>query len=199
MCRELGVRYDETLTGFKWIANRALEIEKATGTRFVFGYEEALGYATNAIVRDKDGITAAVTFLQALARLRREGLDANAALDQIAGSYGRHLTAQASVRVEGSNALERLSEQMAELRANPPKTVGTRDVESITDYLTDDTGLPPSDILRLDLAGGARIMLRPSGTEPKLKVYVELVLPAGDQGARQALDALVADTRALIA
>jgi phosphomannomutase len=140
-----------------------------------------------------------VTFLQALARLRREGLDANAALDQIAGSYGRHLTAQASVRVEGPNALERLTEKMAELRANPPKTVGTRNVESITDYLTDDTGLPPSDILRLDLAGGGRVMLRPSGTEPKLKVYVELVLPAGDQGARQALDALVADARALIA
>jgi phosphomannomutase len=87
---------------------------------------------------------------------------------------------------------------MAELRADPPTAVGPHAVERITDYLSDGTGLPQSDILRFDVAGGGRIMLRPSGTEPKLKIYVELIVPATDQYARQALDALVADARALV-
>jgi phosphomannomutase len=190
-----GARYAETLTGFKWVVRPALRDRSA---RFLFGYEEALGYAVNDVVRDKDGISAAVAFLQMLASLRRVGSDAVSELERIASVYGRHLTAQVSVRVEGAGATERLSERMAELRADPPTAVGPHAVERITDYLSDGTGLPQSDILRFDVAGGGRIMLRPSGTEPKLKIYVELIVPATDQYARQALDALVADARALV-
>jgi phosphomannomutase len=190
-----GARYAETLTGFKWVVRPALRDPYA---RFLFGCEEALGYAVNDVVRDKDGISAAVTFLRMLASLRRAGSDAVTELDRIASVYGRHHTAQVSVRVEGPNASERLTERMAELRADPPATIGSNAVERITDYMSDGTGLPQSDILRFDVAGGGRVMLRPSGTEPKLKIYVELILPATDQNARQALDALVADARALV-
>jgi phosphomannomutase len=190
-----GARYAETLTGFKWVVRPALRDPSA---RFVFGYEEALGYAVNDAVRDKDGISAAVVFLQMLARLRRAGTDAVTELDRLASVYGRHLTAQASVRVDGPGATERLTQRMAELRENPPSTIGPHAVTSTTDYLDDGTGLPASDILRFDVAGGGRVMLRPSGTEPKLKIYVELVVPATDQFARQALDVLVADARALV-
>jgi phosphomannomutase len=191
-----GTRYAETLTGFKWVVRPALRDPSA---RFLFGYEEALGYAVTDVVRDKDGISAAVVLLQMLARLRRAGSDAVTELERIASVYGRHLTAQVSVRMEGPGAAERLSERMAELRADPPTSIGPHVVERITDYLSDGTGLPQSDILRFDVAGGGRIMLRPSGTEPKLKIYVELIVPASDQFARQALDALVADARAIVA
>jgi phosphomannomutase len=191
-----GVHYVETLTGFKWVVRPALEDPTL---RFVFGYEEALGYAVNDVVRDKDGITAAVTFLRMLAGLRAAGRDALAELDHLAAQHGRHLTAQVSVRVEGTNAIERLAERMAILRADPPTSIGRRAVIEITDYLTEGTGLPPSDILRLDLEGGARVMLRPSGTEPKLKVYVEVVAEADDSSAPTALDELAADVRKLVA
>jgi phosphomannomutase len=190
-----GVRHAETLTGFKWVVRPALRDPSA---RFLFGYEEALGYAVNDIVRDKDGISAAVVFLQMLARLRRAGSDAVGELERIAATYGRHLTAQVSVRFEGPGALERMTERMAELRADPPTSVGPHAIEHTVDYLSDGTGLPQSDILRFDVAGGGRVMLRPSGTEPKLKIYVELVVPATDQHSRQALDALVADARAIV-
>jgi phosphomannomutase len=190
-----GARYAETLTGFKWVVRPALRDPSA---RFVFGYEEALGYAVTDIVRDKDGITAAVVFLQMVARLRRDGSDVIGELERIAATYGRHLTAQASVRVEGVGAADRLRERMAELRSHPPTSIGRHAVVATTDYLDDDTGLPTSDILRFDVEGGGRVMLRPSGTEPKLKVYVEIVVPASDQFARQALDALVTGARALI-
>jgi phosphomannomutase len=190
-----GARYAETLTGFKWVVRPALRDPSA---HFIFGYEEALGYAVTDIVRDKDGISAAVVFLQMLARLRRSGSDVIGELERIASTYGRHLTAQASVRVEGAGAADRLRERMAELRENPPTAIGPHAVTATTDYLHEGTGLPQSDILRFDVAGGGRVMLRPSGTEPKLKVYVELVVPASDQFARQALDALVVDARALL-
>jgi phosphomannomutase len=191
-----GVRFAETLTGFKWVVRPAM---RDPSSRFLFGYEEALGYSVTDAVRDKDGISAAVVFLQMLARLRRAGSDATRELERIAAVYGRHLTAQTSVRVEGSGAADRLRERMAELRDDPPTSIGSHSVTATIDYLDDGTGLPQSDILRFDVADGGRVMLRPSGTEPKLKVYVELVVPASDQFARQSLEALVADARALIA
>jgi phosphomannomutase len=166
--------------------------------RWVFGYEEALGYSVRDVVRDKDGISAAVVFLQMMAALRRAGSEPGQELERIASRYGRHLTAQVSVRFEGSGALERMTERMAELREHPPTSVGPHVIERTVDYLDDSTGLPRSDILRFDVAGGGRVMLRPSGTEPKLKIYVELVVPATDQFARQALDALVADARSIV-
>ncbi|HEV8299121.1 MAG TPA: phospho-sugar mutase, partial [Acidimicrobiales bacterium] len=164
-----GVRYAETLTGFKWVVRPAIDDPTS---RFVFGYEEALGYAVNDVVRDKDGITAAVEFLRLLAALRREERNVDAMLDRLAEEYGRHLTAQASMRFDGRGALERMTTYMAKLRAAPPASIGRRAVVSVTDYLAPGTGLPPSDILRIALDDGSRVMLRPSGTEPKLKAYV---------------------------
>jgi phosphomannomutase len=191
-----GAHCSETLTGFKWVVRPALEDPRL---RFVFGYEEALGYAVNDVVRDKDGIAAAVVFLEALASLRRRGLDVPGMLETMAATYGRHLTAQVSVRVDGPAAQDRLAARMAALRATPPHELGDRRVLSSTDYLEGAGGLPPADMVRLDLEGGGRVMLRPSGTEPKLKAYVEVVVPADDGTGRGQLRLLADAVSELVA
>src|SRR6185436_2587033 len=93
----LGVRYEETLTGFKWIANRAMELERETGARFVFGYEEALGYTVGPLVRDKDGISAAVAFAELTAVRKAEGKSILLALDDLARQYGMFVSGQKSI------------------------------------------------------------------------------------------------------
>jgi phosphomannomutase len=194
IARAHGARYAETLTGFKWVVRPAIDDPTV---RFVFGYEEALGYAVNDVVRDKDGITAAVEVLRLVAGLRRDGRNVDSLSEELAARYGRHLTAQASVRFDGGGALERMSAFMAKLRAAPPTTIGRRQVVAVTDYIEGTGGLAPSDILRLELDDHARVMLRPSGTEPKLKVYVEVVVDAADRFGPELLAEVVRDARRL--
>ncbi|GII90924.1 phospho-sugar mutase [Sinosporangium siamense] len=168
-----GVHYADTLTGFKWI------VKAGTGDeRLVFGYEEALGYSVGSDgglpVRDKDGIGAALTIAGMAALARREGRTLLDLLDDQAREYGLHATGQLSVRVSD---LSLITEAMARLRATPPAELGGRAVESAEDLSLGAGGLPPTDGLRYRLAGGARVIVRPSGTEPKLKCYLEVVVP----------------------
>jgi phosphomannomutase len=176
MAANAGVRYEETLTGFKWVVRPAIDDPDA---RFIFGYEEALGFAVNDIVRDKDGITAAITFLQMMARLRAAGLSPLDRLDLLAQKFGRHVSRQASLRFDGADPRGRMAERMQSLRSIPVTELAGQSVVATVDYLARE-GRERSDILRYDLAGGGRVMLRPSGTEPKLKVYIEVVDPASD-------------------
>jgi phosphomannomutase len=171
-----GVRCEETLTGFKWLVRPAIDDPSA---QFIFGYEEALGFAVNDIVRDKDGITAGIAFLQMMAQLRAEGLTPWDRLDQLAGQFGRHVCRQVSIRFDGADAGARMATRMQSLRSVPVTELAGQQVVDTIDYLTLE-GPQRSDILRYDLAGGGRVMLRPSGTEPKLKVYIEVVDPASD-------------------
>ena len=161
-----GVQYAETLTGFKWIVRAA---DQRPGTRFVFGYEEALGYAVGDVVRDKDGISAAIALLGLAAQAWAAGQSLLDRWDALEQAHGVHLTAQLTLptRVPG--------EIMAGLRAAAPGTLGQAAVRGVTD-LARGGELPPTDalILRLD---GARVVLRPSGTEPKLKAYLEVTEP----------------------
>lgn len=170
-----GVRHAETLTGFKWIMK--------AGPGLVFGYEEALGYSVGSDgglpVRDKDGIGAALTVAALAARARLEGRTLLDLLDDQARRYGLHATAQLSVRVKD---LSLIADAMARLRAAPPVEFGTRKVESAEDLREGVGGLPPADGLRYRLADGARVVVRPSGTEPKLKCYLEVVVPVGAGG-----------------
>ncbi|MFI6293170.1 phospho-sugar mutase [Nonomuraea sp. NPDC050790] len=165
-----GVRYTETLTGFKWIMR--------AGEGMVYGYEEALGYSVGADsglpVHDKDGIGAALTVAAIAAEAKRAGRTLQDLLDDQARRYGLHATSQLSVRVED---LSLISGAMARLRAEPARELGGRVVEGIDDLAKGEGGLPPTDGLRYRLAGDARVVVRPSGTEPKLKCYLEVVVP----------------------
>lgn len=187
MARALGVRYEETLTGFKWIANRALEVEAESRARFVFGYEEALGYTAGALVRDKDGITAALIACELAARCKAEGRTLLDELELLARRYGLFLGVQRATVLPGLDGLARMRAIMDGLRRDPPAEVDGLTVEAVLDYKGQERRpregapsrlpLPPSDVIALELAGGSRIVARPSGTEPKLKLYFDLREP----------------------
>jgi len=183
-----GVRYAETLTGFKWIVRAG---DQRPGSRFILGYEEALGYAVGDVVRDKDGIGAALALLGLAATARTAGqslLDRWAALE---AAHGVHTGEQLTLPSRDPGGI------MAGLRADPPAALGGEPVRSVDD-LGPGGDLPPSDVLIFRLAG-ARVVLRPSGTEPKLKAYLEVTATAGAGGlaaARQAAAARMAALRA---
>lgn len=186
-----GVRYAESLTGFKWIVRAG-----SPGDRLVYGYEEALGYCVGGddglLVRDKDGIGAALTVAAIAAEAHRSGHSLLDLLDEQARRYGLHATAPLSVRVDDRALID---EAMTRLRARPPAELGGRTVTAVDDLAAGGAGLPPTEGLRYRLAGGARVVVRPSGTEPKLKCYLEVVVAAGDDVAaarRQAGEALTA-------
>jgi phosphomannomutase len=156
-----GVGYAETLTGFKWIARAA---DGRAGIRFVFGYEEALGYAVGDVVRDKDGIGAALAMLWLATRAKAAGrcvLELYNALETV---HGVHLTSQLTLRTAEP------AHVMSLLRADPPAEFGGEPVGGVVDLA------PVADVLIFRLPG-ARVVLRPSGTEPKIKCYIEIVEP----------------------
>jgi phosphomannomutase len=172
-----GQEYRETLTGFKWLG-------RVEG--LAFGYEEALGYcAAPQLVRDKDGVSALLRVAELAAILRAEGRTLDDRLDDIARAYGLHATDQLSVRVTD---LSRIDEVMATLRATPPGSLGGLAVEQVDDLSLGSADLPPTEGLRYRLAEDARVVVRPSGTEPKLKCYLEVVVPA-EEGEPGAVDA----------
>ena len=170
-----GAWYRETLTGFKWIARAADEIDARGGAdvRFVFGYEEALGYMVGQVVRDKDGFGAALAVLSLAATAKLRGRTLHDAYDDLERVHGVHLTEQLTLRIPDTAAV------MRRIRATPPSALGGFPVQAVTDYADRGTGLPQSDVLSYALPLG-RVAIRPSGTEPKVKAYLEVVEPAGD-------------------
>ena len=194
---ELAEQYDlpyvETLTGFKWISR---------APHLGFGYEEALGYLVNPDdVRDKDGISAAVAFLGLAAELRERGetiVDHQRDFDE---QFGAFASAQISIRV---TELAQIAHLMQRLRESPPTHIGRARVVAVDDFAAGLGGLPPSDILRFRLEHGARVIVRPSGTEPKLKVYLDASSTEGSaadrrRAAQNAIDELDRGMRHLLA
>jgi phosphomannomutase len=162
-----GLEHRTTLTGFKWIA-------RAEG--LVFGYEEAIGYCVDpSAVRDKDGISAAVRIAYLAAQLTDRGESFLDALDHLARRHGVHETSQISVRVSD---LSLIADTMARLRAGGPTTLAGSPVVTTTDLAAGSEDLPPTDGLLYLTAAGDRVIIRPSGTEPKLKCYLEVVVPS---------------------
>jgi phosphomannomutase len=162
---DAGLGYATTLTGFKWIS-------KVPDLRF--GYEEALGYCCDPeAVKDKDGITASLLMLEMVAALKAEGRGVQDVLDDLARRFGLYATSQLSVRVSD---IALIADAMARLRADPPTSLGGRDVVRMDDLEKGADGLPPTDGLRFTLKD-ARVIIRPSGTEPKLKCYLQVVVP----------------------
>jgi phosphomannomutase len=168
------IDFKEVLTGFKWLA----KIED-----LAFGYEEAIGYAVDSkTVNDKDGISAALFLAQIATDLDREGKDLNDLLDEVWARHGFHGTEQISIRVSDVSAIATLLHQ---LRLLPPAELAGRAVESINDLAAPTDGLPPTDGLRIWLAGGVRVIIRPSGTEAKLKCYIEVISKDAQSAAAQ--------------
>ena len=201
---QTGVAYVETLTGFKWIARAA---RRHPGHRLLFGYEEALGYAVSDAVADKDGLSAGLVVAEMAARARSEGRSLLDRLDELESRLGVHATAQWSVRLPGSNAPDVLAALMARWRVSPPGRLAGLEVTGVRDLARGDAELPPSDVLVLQLGGAGRVVLRPSGTEPKLKAYLEATTgPCATQdlgdarrAARARLDKLRQEVAALVA
>jgi phosphomannomutase len=188
IARKLGVAYEETLTGFKWIASRALELAQTEQREFVFGYEEALGYTVSTLVRDKDGVSAAVVFADLVASLRARNTTVLAELEELARRYGLFVSEQVSVTRKGADGVAAIKRMMSRLRSDAPKRIGPLDVVALRDYqarvrtdlatgATQPLTLPVSDVITLDFAGGSRIIARPSGTEPKIKFYIDVCEP----------------------
>lgn len=193
-----GQPFTETLTGFKWIG-------RVEG--LAFGYEEALGYCVDPeVVKDKDGISAGIRIVELAALLKAEGRSLLDRLDEIAVQHGLHATDQLSVRVVD---LADIARAMERLRSAPPAALGGLPVLSIDDLGKGTATLPPTDGLRYGLEGGARVIVRPSGTEPKLKCYLEVVvdvagdlagdLPRARAAAADRLERLKADVGAALA
>ncbi|MBO9044706.1 phospho-sugar mutase [Curtobacterium flaccumfaciens] len=181
-----GLEYRDTLTGFKWVS-RVPEL--------LFGYEEALGYLVDpSVVRDKDGISAALELLSLADELAASGSTIADHLEAFAAEFGAFASGQVATRVDD---LSRIGEIMASLRSTPPSTLGGLDVRTVTDYADGVAGFPPSDILRYDLSGDARVIVRPSGTEPKVKVYIDTVADTPAE-AQRLVDALADAVRPLV-
>lgn len=205
-----GARFDETLTGFKWLA-RAVDDATAAGYRPVVAYEQALGVMLDDIVRDKDGISAAVVVADLAARLAAEGRTLRDELDGLARRHGLHLTTGRSLRTDGTEG-DLAGRIVDRLRSDPPQHVAGVEVVRVDDYVdlrrrhrdgrVEPIDLPTYPLVGVALADGSRLQVRPSGTEPLLKFYVEVVEPVTDadpdvavvrQRAQRRLDAL-ADT-----
>ena len=175
--RKISAHYDvdfkEVLTGFKWLA----KIEN-----LAFGYEEAIGYAVDSeTVNDKDGISAAVFLVQIATDLKREGLTLSDLLNEVWQRHGFHGTEQISIRVSD---ISTITGRLAALRKNPPSEIAGRKVDAIDDLDAPKDGLPPTDGLRIWLSGGIRIIIRPSGTEAKMKCYIEVVTTTSDESQK---------------
>jgi phosphomannomutase len=169
MATAAGIRHEETLTGFKWIS-------RVPG--LVFGYEEAIGYCVAPeVVRDKDGVSAALLLTEMVAGLKAKGQSLLDVLDTLAIRHGVYATDAFSVRVAD---LAQIPPVMERLRSAPPAELGTVRVARVDDLARGDGGLPPTDGLRWFLADRSRVIVRPSGTEPKLKVYLEAIEPVPD-------------------
>jgi len=201
---EYGARWEQTLTGHKWIQNRALELE-CEGFSYVFGYEEALGYAPSPAVRDKDGISSALLMTDMAARLKGRGKTLLDAMDELWRKHGFFADRQISTRFEGADPQAKMGAVVDRYRESPPAEIGGQRVVRILDLerqvqwtpvgVTPFAELAPSNVIIFELAGGHRAMLRPSGTEPKLKYYFYATAPAHlrndlEQSKKHALDVL---------
>jgi phosphomannomutase len=209
MAAATGAGYAETLTGFKWIMRAA---DEEPGRAFLFGYEEALGYAVTDLVRDKDGMSAALTLADAAAEAKRQGGSLATRLDELARRFGLFATGQFSVALEnrdrpgGTAGAGKDAGPGAALleaaRAQPPVSLLGEPVTVIDDLglglrsredgTKDPLALPRSDVIIWRCGEGTRVALRPSGTEPKVKIYLQVVLPAAGRSDLASLRAQAA-------
>ena len=168
-----GVEMRNVLTGFKWIGDQIARLEAAGEVdRFILGFEESYGYLAGSYVRDKDAIVGSMLICEMAAYYRSVGSSIKERLEEIYAQYGRYLNKVDSFEFPGLSGMDKMAGIMSGLRQNPPREIGGYKVEKITDYQnTAETGLPAANVLVYALDGGATVIVRPSGTEPKIKTY----------------------------
>ena len=191
-----GARFEATLTGFKWIADAALRAADE-GDAFIFGFEEALGYSVGPVVRDKDGVSAALVMADLVAWAKSRGETLWDRLDALYRQHGVFLSRQKSLTLPGADGRARIAQLMATLRESPPSSLAGRAVVRWRDLLegtarqadgsVERVALPKSNVLAFDLSDGSRMLARPSGTEPKIKFYVEAREEVGEDGVQAAV------------
>ena len=168
-----GVEMRNVLTGFKWIGDQIARLEAAGEVeRFILGFEESYGYLAGSYVRDKDAIVGSMLICEMAAYYRSIGSSIKQRLEEIYAQYGRYLNKVDSFEFPGLSGMDKMAGIMSGLRSNPPTEIGGYKVEKVTDYQnTAETGLPAANVLVYALDGGATVIVRPSGTEPKIKTY----------------------------
>ena len=188
-----GVELRRTLTGFKFIGEQIGNLEaEGHAERYIFGFEESYGYLSGGHVRDKDAINAVMLACEAAAWYAAQGMSLLDAVNALYKEFGFYRNALKSYTFEGESGMHTMQSIMAKLRAHAPAAIAGVKVAGVTDYEHDDTGLPKADVLEYRLENGAKLMVRPSGTEPKIKVYLSAV--AGSEAEADAINAqMVAD------
>ena len=173
VAKSYGVEMRNVLTGFKWIGDQIARLEAAGQVdRFIFGFEESYGYLAGPYVRDKDAIIGSMLICEMAAYYRSIGSSIKERLEEIYAKFGRYLNKVDSFEFPGLSGMEKMAGIMDDLRKNPPAEIGGYKVASVTDYQdTEKTGLPKANVLIYALEGGATVVVRPSGTEPKIKTY----------------------------
>ena len=190
-----GLRTINVLTGFKFIGEQIGKLEKqGKADSYVFGFEESYGYLSGGHVRDKDAVNATLLVCEAAAWYAQQGKTLLDAIEALYREFGYYRNALCSFAFEGESGMHTMQELMKKLRANAPEDIAGYKVESVVDYDTDGTGLPRANVLEYHLDGGHKLMVRPSGTEPKIKVYLSAV---GDsEAAADAVNAALAKAAA---
>ena len=181
ICDTYGVKMFEVLTGFKFIGEKIQQFQDTGDYTFQFGFEESYGFLSSTFVRDKDGVNASLLVTEVAAACEEEGITLYDRMQQIFAEYGYYVEKVVSTTLPGKDGLSRMKEIMAGLRENHPTEIGGMKVTAVRDYLKgvrtaggqcEPTGLPASDVLYFELEGGCWVCVRPSGTEPKIKLYV---------------------------
>ena len=196
ICKKIAAEYNvelrEVLTGFKFIGEQIGFLEqKGEEDRYIFGFEESYGYLAGGYVRDKDAVIASMLICEMAAFYRTKGISLLEAREAMYKQYGNYVHTQSSFQCEGASGMERMKEIMSSLRNDPPKSIGGLKVEKVGDYIASEetdlsTGaktaidLPKSDVLAFRLEQGASVIIRPSGTEPKIKAYYTTIADSRD-------------------
>ena len=181
ICDSYGVKMYEVLTGFKFIGEKIQQFQDSGDHTFQFGFEESYGFLSSTFVRDKDGVNASLLVTEVAAACEEEGITLYDRMEQIFREYGYYVEKVVSATLPGKDGLTKMKEIMAGLRENPPAEIGGMKVTAVRDYQkgirtadgkSEPTGLPASNVLYFELEGGCWVCVRPSGTEPKIKLYV---------------------------
>lgn len=181
ICRSFGVKLFNVLTGFKFIGEKIIDFERTGEYAFVFGYEESYGYLPGTYARDKDGVASALLVSEAAAYYAERNMTLWDALCEIYEKYGYYTEKTVNIAMKGIDGLQKMAETMDGLRKNPPAAVGRFKILEIKDYLGGIDGLPSSNVLYYRLEGDNTVVIRPSGTEPKIKIY--FLMTGADEAA----------------
>ena len=173
IAKHYNVELRSVLTGFKWIGDQILNLEKNhQEERFIFGFEESYGYLAGSYVRDKDAVVASMLICEMAAYYRANGSSIKQRLEEIYSQYGRYFNKTDSFEFPGLSGMDKMAGIMAQLRQEAPATIGKHKVVNAVDFKkSEETGLPPANVLLYELENGATVIIRPSGTEPKIKAY----------------------------